>query len=119
MLVDAPDDIPMPHKPTDGVAAAPDPPFDLLFPAAYRTLAARSPLRACEALDAGGFRFIAEIGDISAKLPPGEALIVMPSAIPPAYSLWMTDKQPAYLVLLAEGDDVCGPAVRAPYGADA
>ena len=56
--VDAAHHIPVSLKGTMGIAAAPLPPFHFVFPAAYRTLAARSPLRTSEALDASLFRFI-------------------------------------------------------------
>ena len=106
MHVDAAHDIPVADKRTSGIAAAPHPSFDFVFPAAYRTLAARSPLRTSEALDAGCLGFIRQVGDVPAVLPPGQALIVMPSAGAPAYTIWIADEQVAYLVLLTKGDDL-------------
>jgi hypothetical protein len=109
--VDAAYHIPMTNKPTDGVAAAPDPSFDFLFPAAYRTLAARSPLRTSEAHDAGCLGFTRQVGDIPAVLPPGQALIVMPSTGALAHAMRITDEQSARLMLLTKGDDFSGALV--------
>ena len=73
--------------PTPGIAAAPDSSFDFLFPAACQTLARCSPLRTSEAHDADGLGFIAKIRDIPAVLPPGQALIVVPSMVAPAHPI--------------------------------
>jgi hypothetical protein len=53
VLVDTAHHVPVPDKSALRVAAAPDPSFDFLFPAAYRTPARCSPLTAGEARDAG------------------------------------------------------------------
>jgi hypothetical protein len=108
MHVDTAHHIPVTDKPTDWVATAPNPPFHFLFPAAFRTLAARSPLRTSEALDAGCSRLIGEISDILAVLPPRQALIMVPSTIPSAYALWITYEQPTHLVLLTKRDNLAG-----------
>jgi hypothetical protein len=84
--------IPMPDKGTLGVATPPHPSAYFVFPAAYWTLAARSPLRTSEALDAGCLGFIGQIGDILTVLPPGEALIVMPSAVALAHTVWIANE---------------------------
>ncbi len=100
--------IPVADKRALGIAAAPDAPLHFVFPAAYRTLAARSPLTASEALDAGCFGFGSKIGQIPAVLPPAQALIMMPSAGPLAHTLRIADEQPAHLMLLTKRDDFAG-----------
>src|ERR1043166_9659488 len=74
--VDAAHHIPVPLEGTLWIAAVPAPSLDFLFPAAYRTLAACTPLRTSEALDAGCLRFAGKIGDVLAVFPYTHPLVV-------------------------------------------
>ena len=67
--VDTAHHIAMSHKGTSWIAAAPDAPLHFLFPAAFRTLARRAPLRASEAHDAGEFGFVGEVSEVLPVLP--------------------------------------------------
>ncbi len=102
--VDAAHHIPVSLEGTGLVAAAPLTPFHSLFPAAYWTLAARSPLRASEALDARCFGFIGEVGHILPVFPRRHPLIVVASAVASAHAVWIADEQFPHTLLLAEGD---------------
>jgi hypothetical protein len=90
--IDAPDDISVADKRASGIAAAPHPPLAFLFPAAYRTLAARPPLRTSEAHDASYLCFVREIGDVLPLPPLRHALIVMAPMVLVAHAIRVADE---------------------------
>ena len=94
--VDAAYYIPMTFKPTLGIATAPHPSFDFVFPAAYWTLAARSPLGTSEALNAGLGCFVRKGGNVLPVVPHGHSLVVMAPFVLLAHAIRVANEQVAY-----------------------
>lgn len=78
--------------------------FGLVFVPTYRTLATGSSFRASEAHDVSLFCLVGQIVDIPAIFPRSHPLVVVPSAIPVADTMRVTDKELAYFLLNTKVD---------------
>ena len=94
--VDAADHIPMPFKGTPGIAAAPMAPLDFCFQPHTGDFLLVPRSRTSEALDAGCFRFVREVGDVLPVFPRGHALIVMAPAVLLAYAIGVADEEASH-----------------------
>jgi hypothetical protein len=92
MHIDRANEVTMALKSTD--PAGPISAFGLLFlPTSRASLAPCSSFGASEARDVGSFRFVTQIVDITAILPQGQTLIVMPAMIPIAHPMRIANEE--------------------------
>src|SRR5260370_41910991 len=84
----------------------PNPAFGLVLLSTSGTLATCSSSGASEAQDAGLFRFVGQIVDVTAILPQGHTLIVMSASISIAHPMRIADEEASHLILNTEVDDL-------------